>query len=60
MPGDMATMIDLAVTACTFTLNGLGELLIGSDEVIFEAGADNCTELEAVEGSGPLTFEVQP
>ena len=56
-PDAGAVEIGLSVTALSATINGLGDLVDGG-EIVLEAGAGDCGPLEAVPGSGPLTFDV--
>ena len=57
-PAAEATEIGLSVTGFSATLSGLPELLVPGGEVVLTAGEGDCGALEAVEGSGPLTFPV--
>jgi hypothetical protein len=56
-PDAGAAEIGLSVTALAATINGLGDLVAGG-EIVLEAGSGDCTPVEAVPGSGPLTFDV--
>lgn len=57
-PAAEATEIGLSVTGFSATLSGLPELLVEGGETTLTAGEGDCSALEAVEGSGPLTFPV--
>jgi hypothetical protein len=52
-----ATEISLSVTAMSALINGLGDLVEGG-EIELTAGSGDCTALEALPDSGPVTFDV--
>ena len=57
-PAAEATEIGLSVTGFSATLSGLPEALVPGGVVMLTAGEDGCSAVEAVEGSGPLTYPV--
>ena len=52
-----AELVELSISTFSTTITGLGELVPGG-EFVLTAGEGDCTDIVAVDGSGPIEFEV--
>jgi hypothetical protein len=58
-PTGDATELSLALASCRFRLSGLPLSLVPGGVIDLISGEGGCGAMEAVEGSGPLTFPVE-